>query len=311
MKMSKTAITEILKKCQTDGVSQLLCMFPDILGQPMVLQVSAGEMEKSFKRGCTIDGSSVDGFSRINESDLLAVPDSRTFRVLPWTIADQKIGIAICDIKYPDGRQFPGDTRYLLKRALSGPAKKGWSFNIGPELEFFLFQEADQPTLIDRGRYFSLVDDHIGLEFRTKVLNLLEAFGIEAEVAHHEVAYSQHEVNIRYLEALEMADKIFLYRWFVQKLARDMGYRATFMPKPIMGINGSGMHTNQSIEGKNGRNLFFNRGNHGQLSRIGQQYLAGLLTYAPQFTAVLNQFVNSYKRLVPGMEAPVYICYGT
>ncbi len=303
--------SDVLKECEEQLVSQVLCMFVDILGRPMAQQTPIGHMASAFERGILIDGSSLEGYSRIEESDLRAMPDPRTFRVLPWTIGGKNAGIVICDVVEPSGDLFEGDPRCILKRVLGVAAARKWTVNLGPELEFFYFKNARTTEGLDRGRYFELVPDVVGLDLRTKTIDALQGLGIDVEVGHHEVARSQHEIDLRFTDALDMADTVLIHRWVVKMVAEQNGAYATFMPKPIAGINGSGMHVHQSIF-KEEENLFFSQqptdGHH--LSPLALQYLAGLLRYVPEFTLVLNQWVNSYKRLVPGYEAPVYICWG-
>ncbi len=304
-------IKDILEECKSQKVTQVLCMFVDILGRPMAQQTPIGHLASVFERGILIDGSSLEGYSRIEESDLRAVPDPRTFRVLPWTIGGEKAGIVICNVVQPDGHPFEGDPRGILQRVLGLVSKDQWTVNLGPELEFFYFKNARSTESLDHGRYFELVPDVAGFDLRTKTMAALRELGIEVEVGHHEVAHSQHEIDLRYNEALAMADTVLIHRWVVKMVAEQNGAYATFMPKPIAGINGSGMHVHQSIF-KGDKNLFYAEqptdGHH--LSPMAMQYLAGLLRYAPEITLVLNQWVNSYKRLVPGYEAPVYVCWG-
>lgn len=302
---------DVLKECEDRHVTQVLCMFVDILGRPMAQQTPVEHMASALERGILIDGSSLEGYSRIEESDLRAMPDPRTFRVLPWMIGGESAGIVICDVVSPDGKPFEGDPRYILKRALLGLPDRDWTVCMGPELEFFYFKNSRTTEGLDHGRYFELVPDVKGLELRTKTIAALRSLGINVEVGHHEVARSQHEIDLRYADALAMADIVLLHRWVVKMVAEQNGAYATFMPKPVAGINGSGMHVHQSIfRGK--KNLFYSEqptdGHH--LSPFALSYLAGLLRIVPDLTLVFNQWVNSYKRLVPGYEAPVYICWG-
>lgn len=299
----------VLVACRDAHVTQMLCAFPDILGFVMAQQTPVEELKRMFDRGILIDGSSLEGFARIEESDLRAKPDPRTFKVLPWSVAGEQIGIILCDVVEPNDQPFIGDPRGVLRRVLKPLTAKGWRVNLGPELEFFLSRSADKLEPLDDGKYFELAPDQNGLVFRTKILAAMRQLNIATEVAHHEVAPSQHEVDLRYNEALAMADTVFLYRWIVKELANQSGLHATFMPKPAAGINGSGMHVHASIfEGD--RNLFFDQHDPYHLSQMGRHFMAGWLKYVPEITLVLNQWVNSYKRLVPGFEAPVYVCWG-
>ncbi len=302
---------DVLKECTSQKVEQMLFVFTDVLGSLKAQQTPFNGVEESFNEGVLVDGSSVEGYVRIEESDLRAKPDPETFNVLPWEIGGQKVGMVVCDVVNPDGSPFEGDPRHILKQTLARRELQGCTVNMGPESEYFYFRLPNGVETLDHGGYFDLVPDDIGLDLRTKTAAALRQLGIHVEVMHHEVADSQHEIDIRYRPALEMADTVLVYRWVVKRIARQAGYHATFMPKPIAGQNGSGMHVHQSIF-KDGENLFFSpEGRNGyHLSEYGKRYLAGLLHHAPGITLVLNQWVNSYKRLVPGYEAPVYICWG-
>lgn len=303
---------DVLEECKKEGVTQVLPLFCDVLGHIKAHQIPIGQLEKVFKRGVVIDGSSIEGYARIEESDFRAIPDPTTFHVLPWTIGGEKTGLIICDVIEPDGRPFVGDPRFALKRMLEDTTKKGWTINIGPEAEFFYFKNAQGTEMLDLGGYYDLVPDSVGLDLRTQTIAALTALGIECEAGHHEVAPSQHEIDLKYRPALQMADIIAVHRWVVKKIAQQNGYYATFMPKPVAGENGSGMHVHLSIfEGDT--NLFFDSGAKDafHLSQVGRQFLAGILKYAPEITPITNPWVNSYKRLVPGFEAPVYLCWGS
>ncbi|MBU0706950.1 glutamine synthetase family protein [Patescibacteria group bacterium] len=304
----------VMKEFQSAGITQVLCIFPDIRGQPRSLQVSIGILPRVFKRGVGVDGSSLDGIARIEESDLRAIPDPRTARVLPWKIADEPTGIVVCDIVRPSGRPFMGDPRYTLRRVLSETDRKDWIVNAGAELEFFLFSNGSSPTPLDRGGYYALTEDRQGLDLRTQMMSALRKLGIEEEIGHHEVGPSQQEIDMNYAPALVMADSILLARWVIKLIAQQHDLIATFMPKPLSDENGSGMHIHMSITDRAGENLFFARHNgqrHHYLSVFGRRFLAGLLKYVPELTLVFNQWENSYKRLIPGYEAPVYVCWGS
>jgi glutamine synthetase len=289
-------------------------VFPDILGRPMDFAFPSSELEKAFKEGKGFDGSSVAGFVRIEESDLVIKPDPKTFRLLPWEYKGFEEGIRwheavmFGDILTPDGDPYVGDSRGVLKRRLA-EARKDMGiddFKCGPELEFFIFPSSEEPVPIDVGGYFF---SGCHGELRKEIQLLLHEMGIETEYDHHEVAHGQHEIDLRYLSALEMADTGMIFRYMVKKVCRMHGLYATFMPKPINGQNGSGMHVHQSLW-KDGRNLFFDKKGSYYLSDMARHYIAGLMTHAREISAVLSQWINSYKRLIEGYEAPVYIAWG-
>jgi len=254
------------------------------------------------------DGSSIEGFARIEESDMVAVPDPTTFQLLPWRPQERPAGRLFCDILNPDGSPYDGDPRYALKRVLKKASDKGYTFYVGPELEYFYFKSDAAPEILDRGGYFDVTPLDRGSDLRRFTIFALQQMGIQVEYSHHEVAPSQHEIDLRYDEALRMADKTQTYRIAVKEIARQNGAHATFMPKPLFGQNGSGMHTHQSLF-RGGKNEFFDPQDRFHLSRQAKCYIAGLLRHARELTAITNQWVNSYKRLVPGYEAPVYICW--
>jgi glutamine synthetase len=289
-------------------------IFSDILGRQMDFTIPASELAAAFKEGKGFDGSSVAGFVRIEESDLVIKPDPKTFRILPWTYAGFADGvrwreaIMFGDILQPDGTVYEGDSRAALKRVL-GRARKEMGiddFKCGPELEFFIFPSSEVPALTDMGGYF--FSGQYG-EIRKEIQLLLHRMGIATEYDHHEAAHSQHEIDLRYLNAVEMADTAMIFRYMVKKVCRMHGLYATFMPKPINGQNGSGMHVHQSLW-RDGKNLFFDKNKPYHLSLLAQRYMAGLMTHAREISAVLSEWVNSYKRLIEGYEAPVYIAWG-
>ncbi|MFP4081471.1 MAG: glutamine synthetase family protein [Candidatus Aminicenantes bacterium] len=288
--------------------------FPDILGRPMDFSIPNTELEKAFREGKGFDGSSVEGFVRIEESDLLIKPDPQTFRIFPWEYRafDDRTcwreAIMFGDILTPEGKHYEGDTRYVLKKVLN-EARKEYGIEdvkLGPELEFFIFSSNKEASPQDEGGYF-FGGRHGGI--RKEIQLLLENMGIESEYDHHEVAHGQHEIDLKYLSALEMADVCVLFRYMTKKVARMYDLYATFMPKPLNGQNGNGMHVHQSLW-KNGKNIFFDKNDKYHLSSIAHQYMAGLMTHAREISAVLSQWVNSYKRLIEGYEAPVYIAWG-
>ncbi len=289
-------------------------MFPDILGRPMDFSFPSAELEKAFREGKGFDGSSVEGFVRIEESDLVIRPEARTFRVLPWDYKgfsediSWREGIMFGDILTPEGEHYEGDTRYVLKKTLKR-ASQEYSiddFKVGPELEFFIFPSDKNTSFSDEAGYF--FGGKHG-EIRKEIQLLLKKMGIASEYDHHEVAHGQHEIDLKYQGAMEMADIGMLFRYMVKKVSRMHNLYATFMPKPVNGQNGSGMHVHQSLW-KGGKNTFFAPKNHYHLSEAAHHYMAGLIVHAREISAVLSQWVNSYKRLIEGYEAPVYIAWG-
>jgi glutamine synthetase len=283
--------------------------FVDILGMLKSFGMTPHQLEEAMTEGLGFDGSSVEGFARIYESDLIAIPDVKTFELLPWKIDGHLHARMICDIQNPDGTPYAGDPRYVLRRNLERAKELGYTMNVGPELEYFYLKSADDPLTLDRAGYFDLIPDDLGTELRHRTIQALSAMGIDVEVGHHEVAPSQHEIDLKYTDALRMADVTITYRYIVKMIARQHGVYATFMPKPIFGENGSGMHVHQSLF-KEGRNAFFDAKDPHHLSAIGKGYMAGVMRHARELCAVTNQWVNSYKRLVPGYEAPVYVAWG-
>ncbi len=282
--------------------------FVDILGKLKSFAVHVDELETAFSEGMGFDGSSIQGFARIEESDMVAFPDPTTFTLLPWRPKEKAVARMFCDIYNPDGTPYQGDPRYALKRALDKMKKFGCTnFYIGPELEFFYFKSDRAPEILDEGGYFDYPLD-AAEDLRRDTVLALESMGIHVEYSHHEVAPSQHEIDLRYADALEMADMVMTYKVTVKEVAKKHGVYATFMPKPIYGVNGSGMHVHQSLFIGN-KNAFFDPNDPYHLSEVAKHYIAGLLKHIKEITLVLNQWVNSYKRLVPGYEAPVYICW--
>jgi glutamine synthetase len=268
------------------------------------------ELELSLTEGQGFDGSSIQGFARIDESDMVAMPDPSTFVVLPWRPREGgAVARMFCDVLQPEGGPYVGDPRYVLKRALKQAADLGFTFYVGPELEYFYFRDSTStPQTLDRGGYFDLTPLDIASDLRRETVLTLEEMGIGVEYSHHEVAPSQHEIDLRYTDALTMADNAMTYRLVVKEIALKHNCYATFMPKPLFGENGSGMHTHQSLF-RGDRNAFFSPDTEDHLSETARQYIAGLLTHGREITAVTNQWVNSYKRLVPGYEAPIYLSW--
>jgi glutamine synthetase len=306
--MTKTR-EDVLRLIDEAGVRYIRLCLTDVLGKIKGMSITRSEIEQVLNEGQGFDGSSVEGFARIEESDLMAVPDPLTFRIIPWEISGEKVAMIFCDITHPDGTPYEGDPRWVLKRNLAKLQDKGWTFYVGPEIEYFYFENEEEPNLLDQDGYFDYGSVDIGAEVRKAAVNALEAIDIPVECSHHEVAPSQHEIDLKYQEALVMADFAQVYRFIVKQVAMHNEIYATFMPKPIFGVNGSGMHCHMSLfEGE--RNLFFDPKAEYNLSTMARQFTAGILTHIKEITLVLNQWVNSYKRLVPGYEAPVYISWG-
>ena len=300
---------EVLERADRHQVQVVNLWFTDILGHLKSFGVPRHQLEEALEEGLGFDGSSVEGFARIFESDLLALPDPATFQILPWQVDGQVACRMICDIHHPDGRSYQGDPRWVMKKNLEKLNRQGRTFYTGPELEYFYVKSAHDPTVLDDAGYFDMVDDDLGTELRQRTMSALQAMGIMVECGHHEVAPSQHEIDLRYTDALTMADQVMTYRYLVREIARRHNVHATFMPKPIFGENGSGMHVHQSVfEG--GKNLFYEKGAPYHLSKLGRAYTAGVLKHSRELVAVTNQWVNSYKRLVPGYEAPAYLAWG-
>ncbi|MDO9515943.1 MAG: glutamine synthetase family protein [Syntrophales bacterium] len=299
----------VLKQVKEKNVKFVRLWFTDVLGVLKSFAISPRELELAFEEGMGFDGSSIEGFARIEESDMVAMPDPSTFVVLPWRASgDENVARMFCDILKPDGTPYEGDPRWALKRNLKKAADMGYTLNVGPELEFFYFKNSEGTEPLDRGGYFDLTPLDVASDLRRDTITALESMGIIVEYSHHEVAPSQHEIDLRYTEALAMADAAMTYRLTVKEVAMQHGVYATFMPKPIFGENGSGMHVHQSLFGEGG-NAFYDPGDKYYLSKTGKCYIAGLLKHAKELSSIVAQWVNSYKRLVPGYEAPVYISW--
>ncbi len=299
----------ILKMAKEHDVKFIRLWFTDIQGILKSFAITVEELEGAMTEGMGFDGSSIQGFARIDESDMVALPDPDTFQLLPWRPREHNaVARMFCDVLRPGGEPFEGDPRFVLKRNLKRAADLGYTFYVGPELEFFYFQDSESTVLLDQGGYFDLTPRDAAIEMRKDTVLDLEDMGIGVEYSHHEVAPSQHEIDMRYTDALTMADNVMTYRLVVKEVAFRHGVYATFMPKPVFGINGSGMHVHQSLFNGD-RNAFFDKADEYHLSKIARSYIAGLLAHAPEITAVTNQWVNSYKRLVPGYEAPVYLSW--
>ena len=299
----------VLKMAKEHDVKFIRLWFTDTLGLLKSFAITVEELEGALEEGMGFDGSSIEGFARIDESDMVALPDPDTFRLLPWRPQEHRaVGRMFCDVKKPGGEPFEGDPRYVLKRNLKRAADMGYTFYVGPELEYFYFKDSKGTEVLDQGGYFDLMPLDMAVDMRRDTVLALENLGIGVEYSHHEVAPSQHEIDMRYTDAMSMADNVMTYRLVVKQVAQNHGIYATFMPKPIFGVNGSGMHVHQSLF-KGERNAFFDEKDEYSLSKEARSYIAGLLKYGPELTAVTNQWVNSYKRLVPGYEAPVYLSW--
>lgn len=307
--MARLDKKDVLRMAKEKKVKFVRLWFTDILGFLKSFAITVRELEGALEDGRGFDGSSIVGFVRIDESDMIAMPDPSTFRILPWKANEAVVASMFCDILEPDGSPYQGDPRWVLKKNLKQAARMGYIFNVGPELEYFYFQRSTgRPETLDTGGYFDLTPLDVASELRKQTVTVLEELGIPVEYSHHEVAPSQHEIDLKYADALTMADSTMLYRLVVKEVALKNNVYATFMPKPIYGVNGSGMHTHQSLF-KGNKNAFFDPKDKYHLSDIGKHYIAGLLKHAREITLVTNQWVNSYKRLVPGYEAPVYISW--
>ena len=301
----------VLRTVEERGVRFIQLWFTDVLGIPKALTITPAELENALEEGLSFDGSAVDGFSRVQESDVLARPDAKTFQILPLRSDDASIARVVCDISNLDGTPFEGDPRNVLKRALGRAREKGFSFYAAPEVEYFYFADGDPRAALrplDSGSYFELTVGELTADLRQRTVLTLEDMGIPVEYSQHEDSPSQHEIDLRHTDALSMADTVMTMRLVVKEIAQDRGVYATFMPKPLEGVQGSGMHTHFSLfEGDT--NAFHDPGDEYGLSKVAKGFIAGLLTHAQEITAVTNQWVNSYKRLVIGYEAPVYVAW--
>ena len=312
--MGRYTKEEILRLVRDEDIQFIRMQFTDIFGQMKNVAITASQIEKALAGQVMMDGSSIEGFVRIEESDQYLWPDLDTFAILPWRPQYGKVARLICDVHNPDGTPFVGDPRGVLKRALARAGELGFTFNVGPELEFFLFQtdEDGKPTTktSDEAGYFDLGPLDHGESTRREICLCLEEMGFEIEASHHEVAAGQHEIDFKYTEALQAADNIMTFKLAVKTLSQKNGLHATFMPKPVHGAAGSGMHVNMSLF-RDGQNAFFDGTDSRGLSPLAYQFIAGLLEHVQGFCAVTNPLVNSYKRLVPGYEAPCHLAWST
>ncbi|HLM16883.1 MAG TPA: glutamine synthetase family protein [Acidimicrobiia bacterium] len=299
----------VLRTVEERGVRFVRLWFTDVLGTLKSFAITPAELETALEEGMTFDGSAIQGYSRVQESDMLALPDASTFEIVPWRGEDAPVARMFCDIKHLSEEPFEGDPRYVLKRNLDRARDKGFTFYTAPEMEFFIFQSADTPPVpLDTAGFFDLTQLDMVSDLRRQTIVTLEAMGIPVEYSFHELGPSQHEIDLRYTDALTMADNVMTFRQVVKQVANELGVYATFMPKPIEGAFGSGMHTQVSLfEGD--VNAFHDPGDEFGLSKVGKHFIAGLLHHAREITAVTNQTVNSYKRLIAGYEAPVHVCW--
>lgn len=304
---------DVLQAVAENDVKFIRTQFTDILGMIKSWAIPAENLEDAFEDGVMFDGSSIDGFTRIEESDMKLMLDPTTFRMLPWRPSEGAVARIIGDVQLPDGTPFVGDPRYVLKTAIAEAEEMGYTMNMGPELEFFLFKldEHGNPTteLTDTGGYFDFAPLDKAQDVRREIDYALEHMGFHLEASHHEVAPSQHEIDFRFGDVLATADNVVTFRYVVRSIAYHKGYYATFMPKPLFGVNGSGMHANQSLMTKDGKNAFYDPSASNGLSETATHYIGGLLNHIKEFTALTNPLVNSYKRLVPGYEAPIYLTW--
>ncbi len=298
---------DVVRKVEDNNVKFIRLWFTDILGFLKSFAITTDELEDALESGKGFDGSSIQGFARIDESDMIAMPDPNTFTILPWRPQDKNtVGRMFCDILRPEGEHYECDPRWVLKRNLQRAADMGYTYWIGPELEYFYFASAKgTPEPLDEGGYFDLTPLDVASDLRRETVLALQAMGIPVEYSHHEVAPSQHEIDLRFSDALTMADNAMTYRLVVKEIALLHGVYATFMPKPVYGQNGNGMHVHQSLF-RGDKNAFFDPSDKSHISKVAKHFIAGLLEHVSEITIVLNQWVNSYKRLVPGYEAPVY-----
>jgi len=309
-----TASKEVLARAKADEIKFVLLQFTDILGMMKCVTIPAASLQNAFDKGVWFDGSSIEGFVRIAESDMILKPDPLTYQVIPWKTEGRKSARLICDIHTPEGKPFGGDPRSILKRVLAEAGKMGYVFNTGPEVEFYLLKKDDSGKITtvphDIGGYFDYPSRDYASEVREDITFALEAMGMTSEMSHHEVGPGQHEVDVKYSDALTSADNTITLKYVIKSIAAQHGLYASFMPKPLFGEAGSGMHVHQSLFDKKGKNAFFDPKDKYKLSEVAHNYLAGQLEHARALTAIVAPTVNSYKRLVSGYEAPVYVCWG-
>lgn len=300
--------SDAIVSIRESGIEFIHLWFTDVLGFLKTFVITVDELDTAMNEGMGFDGSSIQGFARIEESDMIALPDPHTLQILPWRQDGQLVATMFCDIVTPDGDPYDGDPRYVLKRTLKRAKDMGFDFLVGPELEYYYFKSDTATEVLDRGGYFDMTTRDLAVDLRKQTVRTLKDFGIGVEYSHHEVGPSQHEIDLRYDEGLKMADAVMTYRLVVKEVAQLNGLYATFMPKPMYGEAGSGMHVHQSLF-KDGRNAFYDAEDPFHLSATAKSYIAGILAHARETCLITNQWVNSYKRLVSGYEAPVYICW--
>ncbi len=308
--MVSDSVPSVLERLEEDKVKSVLLQFSDLEGKTKNVAIPSKRVEKALDSGISFDGSSIQGFARLEESDMQLRPEVSTYQILPWSDAKYRVARFICDVYTTRGEPFTGDPRYILKQEMKKAADKGYIFNVGPEMEFFLFRRDTEghPTvdLQDHATYFDQTPPDPGEDVRCDLVTQLSEMGFNVEASHHEVAPSQHEIDFSYGDALDMADKVVTFKFAAKTLALKRGLHATFMPKPIYGINGSGMHVNCSLM-KNGENAFYDENGEFQLSDTARYFIGGLLKHIDGITRIANPTINSYKRIIPGYEAPVYI----
>ncbi len=302
----------VLKTIKSRDVHFVRFWFTDVLGNMKSFAVIPSELEDAFVDGMGFDGSCIEGFTRTEESDMLAFPDPSTFQVLPWRPESNAVARMFCSVKTPDGNPFDGDPRHVLARVVAKAQDMGYIFNVGPELEYYYFKDPESAQILDRGGYFDLTSLDYASDLRRDTVLTLEKMGIPVEYSHHENGPSQHEIDLRFTDALTMADAVMTYKLVVKEIAMKHGVYASFMPKPLADAPGSGMHVHQSLFDFEGNNVFFDKNDPQgyNLSDTAKHYIAGLLKYAPEFCLITNQYVNSYKRLLAGGEAPIYLTWG-
>ena len=303
----------VMKTIKARDVHFVRFWFTDVMGNMKSFAVSPNELEKAFAEGMGFDGSCIEGFSSAQESDMLAFPDASTFQILPWRPNSNSVARMFCSIRTPEGKPFSGDSKRVLAKAVEHAANMGYEVNIGPEVEYFYFRDSSSPEPLDHGSYFDLMSLDSATDLRRDTVLALEHMGIPVEYSHHETGPSQNEVDLRYSDVMSMADAVMTYKLVVKEIAALHGVYASFMPKPITGQPGSGMHLHISLFDEMGNNAFFDEGDPSgsNLSQTAKYFIAGLLKYAPEYMLITNQYVNSYKRLVPGFDAPVLVSWGS
>ncbi len=306
--MPQQARHDVVKAVKDQKIEFIHLWFTDVLGFLKSFTIDVEELEIAMTEGMGFDGSSIQGFARIQESDMIAMPDPSTLQILPWRQKGVLVATMYCDVVRPDGTPYDADPRYVLKRNLARAAEMGFTMYVGPELEYYYLKSDREPEVLDLGTYFDQTTRDLAVDLRMDTVRALKRFGIQVEYSHHEVGPSQHEIDLRYAEALKMADIVMTYRVVVKEVAQENGVYATFMPKPLYGEAGSGMHVHQSLF-KDGKNAFYDHDDPHNLSDIAKSYIAGILHHARGTCAITNQWVNSYKRLVSGYEAPVHVCW--